>query len=377
MKANSKSLLNIVLGLLVAYMLLVICNLFTGCKTIDVEETRKNEFDEKEIEQKEPDYSFVENMESEEDEVEPSNEEVYVSEVMKVNDVASAIVYVEPPETINCEVANETPDLTGDAALKQNLKDKTVIPEYTEGRLKGWTFKEGQIYQVHTQTFHSTLIQFEPGEEMLEVPYISEPDVWRLARGVGIKNGKDTQFLIIKPDYSGLTSTLIVITNLRVYQMELKSYKDHYMPYVKWVYPQSVQDNQSWIEWQQRKQNKSVLEFSTANIEMCSFDYKITHPLKKPMWCPELVYDDGKFTYIVLDKKTLHTEMPTVFIGSRKLTNTQVHKNIIVINQLITKVTLRLGKQKVWVEKKKTYIPPENTGNPQQNPQLTDGQNHP
>ena len=152
----------------------------------------------------------------------------------------------------------------------------------------------------------------------------------------------------------GASATLIVITNRRVYQMELKSYADHYMPYVKWIYPQTVSDDQSWIQWQQKKENNAVLEFTGQNIELCSFDYKITHSLNKPLWCPELVYDDGKFTYIVLNKQTLQTEMPTVFIDSRKLVNTQVHKNILVINQLITKATLRLGKQKVKITKKKT-----------------------
>ena len=331
----------------------IICVSFVSCKTIDVEKSKTNEFESTKETQSKPDYSFIEKLESEEDD-DISDEEVYVSEEMKVNDVASAIVYLEPPETIYCEPAKETPELSGDAALKQNLKDITVLPEYAEGRLKGWSYKKGQIYQVHTQTYHSTLIQFEPGEQMLEVPYISEPDVWRISRGVGIENGLDTQFLIIKPDYSGLTSTLIVITNLRVYQMELKSYKDHYMPYVKWIYPQAVSDNQSWIQWQQKKDNTAILEFTGQNIELCSFDYKITHSLNKPLWCPDLVYDDGKFTYIVLNKRTLQTEMPTVFIGSRKLVNTQVHKNIIVINQLITKATLRLGRQKVKITKKKS-----------------------
>ena len=328
---------------------------FTSCKTtIDVEKNYSNEFEtSKENTSKAdgPDYSFVNSLEQEADD-DISDEEVYVAEVMKVNDVASAVVYVEPPETIYCDPPKETPDLTGAAALQQNLKDITVLPQYAEGRLKGWSYKEGQIYQVHTQTYHSTLIQFEPGEEMLEVPYISEPDVWRISRGIGIKNGKDTQFLIIKPDYVGLTSTLIVITNFRVYQMELRSYKDHYMPYVKWIYPQAISDDQSWIQWQQKKENKAVLEFTGQGIEYCSFDYKITHPLNKPLWCPELVYDDGKFTYIVLNKQTLQAEMPTVFLGSRKIVNTQVHKNIIIINQLITKATLRLGRQKVKITKK-------------------------
>ncbi len=335
----------------------ILITIITACKTIDVEETHKNESEE-EVETVETqsevssEYNFVDSMEIE-DNYEPSDTEVMVEEVSKVNDVASAIIYLEPPEIIYGDVPQETQKLKGSDALIQNMKDITILPEYVEGRLKGWTYKEGQIYQVHTQTYHSTLIQFEPGEEMLEVPYISEPDVWRLSRGIGIKDGQDTQYLIIKPDYSGLISTLIVITNRRVYQMELKSYKDHYMPTVKWIYPQTVSDSQSWINWQQKKDNKAVLELKGTNIEFCSFDYKITHPLKKPVWCPELVYDDGKFTYIVLDRTALHTSMPTAFIGSRKLVNTQVNKNVIIINQLIKKVTLRLGKEKVTVTKKK------------------------
>ncbi len=338
---------------LFGYSVLTVIFFSAGCKTVDLEEKHKNEFITEDEGQNVADYSFSAYMDIEEDDDEISDEELYVNEIMKENDVASAVIYIEPPEVIECEPSKETPDLTGEAALKQNLKDITVLPQYTEGRLKGWTYKEGQIYQIHTQTYHSTLIQFEPGEEMLEVPYISEPDVWRLARGIGIKNGKDTQFLIIKPDYSGLTSTLIVITNFRVYQMELKSYKDHYMPYVKWIYPQPIQDNQSWLQWQQRKQNKAVLEFTGTDMSNCSFDYTVTHGLNKPLWCPEMVYDDGKFTYIVLPKKILHMEMPAVFIGSRRIINTQVHKNVIVINQLITKATLRLGNQKVKIKKKK------------------------
>ena len=335
---------------------LILCFALISCKTIDVEKNRQNEVDiEKEQNENNPissEYDFVNKLETI-DNYEPSESEVMTEEILKVNDIASVIVYVEPPEVRYTDIKPEKPDLTGDAALKQNLKDITVFPEYIEGRLKGWSFKDGQIYQVHTQTYHSTLIQLEPGENMLEVPYISEPDVWRLSRGVGIKNGLDTQFLIIKPDYSGLTSTLIIITDRRVYQMEIKSYKDHYMPYVKWIYPQSVSDSESWVQWQAKKQNDAVLEFSGRKIENCSFDYKITHSLKRPVWCPELVYDDGKFTYIVLDKTALHTAMPTAFIGSRKLVNTQVNKNVIVINQLIEKVTLRLGSEKVTVYKKK------------------------
>lgn len=338
------------------YLSLVLISMFLiSCQTIDVEKKTKNEM---KVERKKDVLEVIDDSLGDNTSVivseSKSDDEVYIIQESENQPVQKEII-IDPPDVILCDEVKETPELLGDAALKQNLKDKTIVAEYSEGRLKGWTYKEGNIYQIHTQTYHSTIIQFEPGEEMLEVPYISEPDVWRLSRGIGIKNGKDTQYLIVKPDYSGLISTLIVITNYRVYQMELKSYKDHYMPYVSWIYPQSVIDGQSWYEWQQREMLKKNYDFTGTNIENCSFDYKITHPYRKPIWCPELVYDDGRFTYIVLNKKALQTEIPGVFIDSRKLINVQIHKNVIVINQLVTKVSLRLGKTKVKITKKKSH----------------------
>lgn len=260
-----------------------------------------------------------------------------------------ALKYSLPPET-------DAKKLSGTDALKQNMKDRTVVAEYQEGRLKGWLYREGFIYEVHCQTYHSTMIQFEPGEEMAEVPYISEPDVWRLARGVGSKDGIPTQYLIIKPDFSGLSSSLIVITNKRVYQMELKSYRDHYMPTVSWVYGQQLEDLKSWIK--EKKEDefvKSVLDFSADDIKFMSFNYKIKYQWlrKKPEWKPARVFDNGKFTYIILDETALHTEVPAVFINGKEIMNKEYHRNIIVINQLIKKVTLRLGKSKVVIKKMK------------------------
>ena len=334
-------------------LLLFIFLLMTSCATtVDLEEEHSNQFIETE----------AENIETESVDIRPSEDEVLVKEIMKIDDVASAIVYIEDPEIrYDKEIEKkENKKITGTEALVQNLSDITVLPEYQDNHLKAWVFRDGNIYQIHTQTYRSTIIQMEPGEEMLEVPYISEPDVWRMSRGIGVKEGKPTQFLIIKPDYSGLTSTLIIITNRRVYQLELRSYKDHYMPYAQWVYPRPIQDSQSWIEWQNQKQKTTTYEFSSKDMKYCSFDYTIKFAAKnKPVWCPEMIYDDGKFTYIVLDNTTLHTSMPTVFIGKNKLVNTEVHKNILVINQLIEKATLVLGKDKVTIEKKIKEAVPE------------------
>jgi conjugal transfer protein trbG len=263
------------------------------------------------------------------------------------------IVYVEAPNVISGEVSGEPGAmLEGSNALKEYLKNKTELPKYFDNQLKAWIYKPESIYQVHTQVYHSTIIQLEPGEEMLETPYISEPDVWRISRGVGLKNGLATQFLIVKPDFSGLDSTLIIITNLRVYQMQLKSYKDHYMPYVKWVYNNGIEDLSSW-KAESAKQNGKGASAALRAANM-SFDYEIRYTKKKkPVWCPTLIYDDGQKTYIVLDEKSLNMETPAVFKNNSDIVNSQVDKNVIILNELIEKVTLKLGWEKVIITKKK------------------------
>ncbi len=163
----------------------------------------------------------------------------------------------------------------------------------------------------------------------------------------------ETTFLMLKPDYSGLTSTLTLVTDRRLYMIELKSYKDHYMPFVSWVYPNNEDTRTAFSKWENNK--KMVEEFSGVNAENLSFDYKIRHSItNKPAWLPVLVYDDGQKTYIVLDKKCLNMTIPTVFKKKREIVNKEVRKNIIVINELIEKVTLRSGKQKVTIIKKKS-----------------------
>ena len=314
----------------------------TGCMTVDVEKNRINSFEQAR------DEKLVE-------EGDLSDDEYIVHEKMKENDVQSAVVFLESPETIYGNPAEEEKLLEGGEALKQHLKDITELPKYSpeQNRLKAWYYRKGHVYQLHCQTFHTTVIQLEPGEILKESPYLSETDVWRLSFGQGIADGLETTFLMLKPDYAGLTSTLTLVTDRRLYMIELKSYKDHYMPFVSWVYPNYEDTRTAFTKWENDK--NLVEEFSGMNAENLSFDYKIRHSINnKPAWLPVLVYDDGQKTYIVLDKKSLNMTIPTVFKKNREIVNKEVRKNIIVINELIEKVTLRSGKQKVTIIKKKS-----------------------
>lgn len=74
---------------------------------------------------------------------------------------------------------------------------------------------------------------------------------------------------------------------------------------------------------------------------------------KIPTWLPTQVYDDGQRTYIILNSKSLLTEYPAVFNEKNEIINYRVKDNIIIIDNLIEKVTLNLDGKKVTIEKKK------------------------
>lgn len=300
--------------------ILLLSIFFVGCKTVDLEELNSIQ-----------------------------TEVVVVEEQAEV-DFSKAVIFLDSPEVREVE-DKESTTITGQEALIANLKDITVLPEYFDGRLKGWIYKEGSVYQVITQTYHSTLILFEPGEVILETPYVSEPDVWRFSRGIGLKNGVPQHHLLVKPDYSNLNSTLVVVTDRRVYQMELVSTKTTYMPTVQWLYPQTIADGETWKQYQEEK---LFTEEGNVRRDQVSFDYKMRHNVFKiPTWLPTQVYDDGQRTYIILNDKSLLTEYPAVFNEKNEIINYRVKDNIIIIDNLIEKVTLNLDGKKVTIEKKK------------------------
>lgn len=333
-------------------ILLLILN---GCKTIDMEKVGVKASYDTELIKDVSNLEKKEKAETKEQELN-SKENEDEEKVGFTEEQRNLIPIIEPPETVVVGEVSSSTTITGGQALKQSYKDNKVPPRYRDGKLMGWLYRENKIYEVHTQIFRTTIIKLEPGEEMAEVPYISEPDVWRISRGIGYTDGIPTQLLMVKPDYSGLTSTLIIVTKKRIYQIELSSNWDHYMPVCQWVYENDITEAISWMTYQKEQEEKIIEEKKAQELAkkkaFTSYDYKISYG-KKPVWCPIGVYDDGQKTYIILDEKCLAMNLPAVFNKNKEIINFNVDKNLIIIPQLIEKVTLQSGKEKVKIYKKK------------------------
>jgi type IV secretion system protein VirB9 len=275
---------------------------------------------------------------------------IFIEEELKTLDVEKTIVYVDRPVYSPEEPGNPPPDPK--EAVARSLSNAVQVPMKFVNGVMYYPWDETFVYEIHTQPYRTTDIILEPGEEVLEMPFLSEEKVWEIGAGVSRKNGLDVQHFFAKPSISGLTTSMIIITDRRVYHLILKSFRDRYMVMVQWNYPPVMPFH---IKSDRLNAGNSLdRDLALVDPAFLSFDYRMTYSIfKKPAWLPVRIYDDGRKTYIELNERMLHAESPVLFNRRNERINYRVHKNLIVIDELIEQVTLRRGKEKVTVYKKR------------------------
>ena len=322
------------------YIIMIVTTLF-GCKTVDLEKAGSQGVAE----------SNYGNIEQEREANELEIQEYLVEERLKEVDIQKTVVYVEKPVYYPADEKLDKPTLTGKAAAQESTESSMQTPsKWTHGTMF-YDFDPDFTYEIYCQPYRVTDIQLEPGEQVIEMPFLSESKVWEIGAGVSRVGGIDTQHFFLKPAYSGLETSFIIITDKRIYHLMLKSFKDTYMTQVKWEYPNTM----PFTLYSDTLGQVGTMSKQTHSVDpaFLSFDYKMSYSLfKKPYWLPLRVYDDGKKTYIVMDETVLHMTTPVLFNKRNERINYSVNKNLIVINELVEKVTLRVGKDKVTIKKK-------------------------
>ena len=316
---------------------------------------------EKSVNQTDFDDSGAKSLEEEEQRNEAELNGYYVQEELKVQDMENTVVFVDRPVYIPEQ--KDVPELergfeTGYDAVKESQKKATVKPENYKSGTFFYQYNENLVYEIYAQPFHLTDIVLERGETVkgpASAFFSEDESVWELTAAVSIdsETGEEVQHFFVKPAYSKLDSTLIIITDRRVYHLRVKSFADTHMAIVKFTYPEkrNVYAKKS-VEKSRSVENDFI---RISNPELLSFDYKMKYSMfKKPEFLPKRVYDDGQSTYIQVDEIVLQKKLPVLFNEKNEIENYSVKKNVFVVPRLVNKVTLRLGKQKVVIEKKKT-----------------------
>lgn len=328
-------------------LLLMTAMLLASCQTVDLSSTTATEMEG---------TDGVRNLSEEEKLNAAEIDGILVSEELKEVDIQKSVVYVERPVYYPIEKEEKQP--AGKDAAMLSLEKAVQEPKKFSGGTMIYDFDDNFVYEIYCQPYRITDVSLEPGEMVLENPFLSESQVWEMGAGVSRKNGQDVQHFYLKPDISGLTTSMIIITDRRVYHFLLRSFKDCYMAMVEFEYPNSMPYNIKTDAMVERL-NARASALAGVDPRFLSFDYKMSYSIfRKPLWLPRRVYDDGRRTYIQMDEKVLHTQSPVLFSQKNECINYRVEKNLIVIDELVEKVTLRRGKEKVII-RKKNYVEPK------------------
>ncbi len=333
------------------FILLSVLILITSCKTIDIEKSEDLEEEKKEVVL--PEVPVVK-----ENEYDVNGIRIKESEF--VYDLEPVII--EKKEYIVIDKAEYEKNLkerpTGQAAVKQSLKDSFVTLENFVGGTSIYDYDENRQFPVFTKQLSLTTILLNNDEQMPEgsVPFMSDTERWEITGDIWESDEGSRQLVMIKPKSAGLETNMMIVTNKRIYHFVLYSTKTDYQPMVKFTYPAE----KKFITSKTKKVFPESIKtsYDTTDASLISFNYKVTVPVgsSKVEWIPNRVYDDGSHTYILLPEVVLQKEFPAVWENNRDIVNYEIDPeihNLIIINKLVNKVTLRVGHKKVVITKKK------------------------
>lgn len=216
------------------------------------------------------------------------------------------------------------------------------------GALHEFAWERGALYAIQAAPQRITDIALEPGESLLSV---SAGDTTRWIVGDARSgSGASTQaHVLVKPNAANLTTNLVVMTDRRVYHIELRSVVGSAMAAVSWRYPAEMV-----LASSPPPPSPAAAASPTAPPflpDQLNLRYRIDGD--RPDWRPLAAFDDGRQVFIEMPAKIHAMEAPPLFvIGDQgaELTNYRVVGNYYVVDRLFTKAELRLGSG--WGQKK-------------------------
>jgi type IV secretion system protein VirB9 len=143
---------------------------------------------------------------------------------------------------------------------------------------------------------------------------VGDTSRWSIAPSISGIGDTATEHLIIKPLAVGLSTTMVIATNMRTYHIALVSSASTYMPYVGFIYPQSTAELMAAFQAKQAAAETTKARETLPNgqyLGNLNFNYELSGdaPFK-----PLRVYDDGVKTIIQLPADIKHGEAPVLLL---------------------------------------------------------------
>lgn len=227
--------------------------------------------------------------------------------------------------------------------------ESTSQPMPADNRLVQFVYNPNDTFTVLTRPYSSTHLEMAPDEE-LEMVVMGDTFQWITQ--------KTPKHFFIKPIKPDIFTSATLITSKRTYQLTFRASPENgkWMQRVSWHYPDiamltEVLGQRKAREFDaEQKRLADIVPVTGLQAERMNFDYQIAGdaPFK-----PVTVFDDGKFVYVRFAPIT--QEMPAIFMlqsdGALSLVNYVVKGDLIVIQRLVERMLLKIGKAEVRVMK--------------------------
>jgi len=269
-----------------------------------------------------------------------------------------AALSLASPALAQSSPAPEASLSAGNAAAMRGPEDAARV-----GALIEFAYERGALYQVEAAPQRITDIALEPGETLLSVS-AGDTTRWIVGDARSGGPGANQAHVLVKPNAANLSTNLIIMTDRRVYHVELRSTSGPAMAAVAWRYPEEM----IWLSALPAAPASGlppVNPSSNASAHMSvgvssqpSTDAPMPAPLFSPErlnlryriegdatdWRPLSAFDDGQQVYIEMPE-TLVEAPPLSVIGDEGLeaVNYRIRGRFYIVDRLFKKAELRLG----------------------------------
>lgn len=178
---------------------------------------------------------------------------------------------------------------------KKEIEALKIMREWRDNPDKPAPAEDGGVVYMFGATLPTLLcapytvcaIRIEPGEKINNVNVGDQKRVEAEFSRVG-----NREQVIVKTRQSGFTSNIIISTDKRAYNIQIKATRHESIPYIEFVYPEDTQRLLAKHKAERAREIGNVTMSNGQRTDRLDFNYRISGD--NPKWKPIRVYSDGR-----------------------------------------------------------------------------------
>jgi P-type conjugative transfer protein TrbG len=232
-------------------------------------------------------------------------------------------------------------------------KAASLAKEWIDAKVMPVRKEDGRIVYRYGATLPTVIcaplklcdIELQKGEVISSTKPVVGDDRWSITPMISGYGADRVSHIIVKAQDTNIPTTLIITTDRRIYNINLRSSSSNWTPKIAFSYAED-----SDLQWKQYSNEaearaaKNTLPGTRTNIEDLNFNYEMSG---KAQWKPLRVYNDGIKTFIQMPTAMSQTEAPALLVigsdGEQQIVNYRLKGDRFVVDQIFNRAILLAG----------------------------------